>query len=84
MPTEEFVHILSNCIKEITNQIRMIPPTQPTPHVIMMRSLLEMAIPLRINPTYANVITLLQKVNYYINQHVLLSLVMSMPIFVIS
>lgn len=62
----------------------MIPPTQPTPHVIMMRSLLEMAIPLRINPTYANIITLLQKVNYHINQHVLLSLVMSMPIFVIS
>lgn len=44
----------------------MIPPTQPTPHVIMMRSLLEMAIPLRINPTYANVITLLQKVSLYV------------------
>ena len=53
--------ILNNCIKEITNQLRVASPAG-SPHVLMMRSLLETAMSLQVNTNYSNVIALLQKV----------------------
>lgn len=62
--------MINNCIKEITNQIRSVlaPPTNP--HVVLMRSLLEITGVLRANPDYTNVIALLEKVHMVIS-HVL-------------
>ena len=54
---------MNNCIKEITNQLRVASPAG-SPHVLMMRSLLETAITLQVNTNYSNVISLLQKVKY--------------------
>ena len=59
--SEEFAVILNNCIKEITNQLRVASPAG-SPHVLMMRSLLETAMSLQVNTNYSNVIALLQKV----------------------
>ena len=61
--------MMNNCVKEITNQIRAVlaPPTNP--HVVLMRSLLEITGVLRASPDYSNVIGLLEKVSplYIVN-----------------
>ena len=55
--------LMSNCIKELGNQLRQVPAPITNHHVGMMRSLVEVAMQLRMGPSYTNVITLLQKVS---------------------
>ena len=55
--------LMNNCIKELRTQIRQVPAPMGNHHVTLMRSLVEVAIQLRMGPTYTNVISLLQKVS---------------------
>ena len=62
VPNEDFLQILLKCIQEISQHLRtaLAPPNNP--HILMMRSLLEMTMQLRITQNHQNVIALLQKV----------------------
>ena len=55
--------LMNNCIKELTGQIRQAQAPITNHHVSLMRSLVEVAMQLRMGPTYTNVISLLQKVS---------------------
>lgn len=62
MPNEEFLQILMKCIQEIGQQLRVALAPPNNTHIVMMRSLLEMTMQLRITQNHMNVLALLQKV----------------------
>ena len=59
---EEFLQILMKCIQEINQHLRVALAPPNNPHIVMMRSLLEMTMQLRIIQNHINILTLLQKV----------------------
>ncbi len=63
MPTEDFLALLVKCIQDVSRHLSsaLAPPSNP--HVLMMRSLLEMVMQLRLAQNYLNIIGLLQKVS---------------------
>ena len=62
-PSEEFLQTLLKCIQEVSQHLRaaLAPPNNP--HILMMRSLLETTMQLRIAQNYTAVLSLLQKVS---------------------
>ncbi|XP_064398380.1 CCR4-NOT transcription complex subunit 1-like [Halichondria panicea] len=61
VPTEDFLALLVKCIQDVSRHLSsaLAPPSNP--HVLMMRSLLEMVMQLRLAQNYLNIIGLLQK-----------------------
>lgn len=65
LANEEFLQILMKCIQEISQQLRVALAPPNNPHIVTMRSLLEMTMQLRITQNHINVLTLLQKVVHW-------------------
>ena len=65
VPTEDFLTLLVKCIQDVSRHLSsaLAPPSNP--HVLMMRSLLEMVMQLRLAQSHLNIIGLLQKVSYF-------------------
>ena len=64
-PSEDFVGVLLKCIQETSQHLRVALAPPNNPHILMMRTLLEMTMQLRLSQNYATVLALLQRFVMY-------------------